>query len=109
MAIHREYTWELECPACGQEYRWGMAKEDHEHYAARFAVHEIGMYMASWHICKGCAGRMELRKAMSEYGVVTMGYVDMQATEVKVDMKYPVEFTPPVASTPTAVPWWFSE
>ena len=95
MNVHRDYTWRLQCPACDYEIVLGIKKADHEQYGARFAVHEQGMFMTSQWICRECATRFELRKAMSTYGVMTMGVVDLRANEPKVDMRYPAEFSPP--------------
>ena len=95
MSIHHDYTWELKCPACNGEINIGLKKEDHKEYSARFAVKEMGMFMTSQAMCRACAAHIEIRKAMSVYGVMTVGILNMRDTEVNVDYHYPVEFTPP--------------
>ena len=96
MTVHRDYTWRIGCPACGSLREFRLTKDDHEYYVARFAVRVRGMVMVTHYSCPSCDVRLEVRKAMSTYGVMTVGLVNIEKREPEVDMKYPVEFTPPL-------------
>ena len=95
MSIHKDYTWQVECPACGDKREFGMKKADHEIYRDRFATREVGMVMATQETCRSCHTPIQIRKAMSTYGIMTVGLLDLAAGDGKVDMRYPAEFTPP--------------
>ena len=93
VVLHRDYTYKLVCPLCGNDFEMEFAGETHKMMADVFEVRNEPLVLVGNKRCESCQDTIRLHRALSVHGVITMGVSKLDESGDAVEWRYPQEFS----------------